>query len=186
MSIDGGYFAAPWGRPPSLVIAIQSWEALGRNFLGASALNSGIPSTVWPTASLSIGFPFSVSQPITAVKMFCLNGATVSGNIDIGIYDSAGTLLVSKGSTAQAGTTAMQILDTTDFGLVPGQTYYAFLACDNIAATFRACTANTAVRSQMGGIVQVPSNFPLVTGVTFAKPANAYLPVFGLSQLTTF
>jgi hypothetical protein len=57
--------------------------------------------------------------------MLVLNGATASGNMDVGIYDYAGTRLVSSGSTAQSGTSAFQDFDITDTLLGPGIFYLA-------------------------------------------------------------
>lgn len=187
MVMEGGYIPAVIGRPPSVFIAPGSREALwrGGGWNWALPASGGDSSNAWPTASLSVGFPFSVSQPYPVVRMAVMNGTTVSGNLDLGIYDDTGTLLTSKGSTAQSGTSAIQIVTVTSYTLNPGKTYYAFLALDNITATTRSWTASvTAIRLQISGLVQVASNFPLATGVTFAKPTNAQMPNFGLSKNT--
>lgn len=181
--LDAGIFPAPWGRPPSIAIGPSSFEAMGSIFMMGTA---GPQSQTWPVANMMLGYPFSVSKPCTAVKLWVVNGSVAAGNFDLGIYDAAGKLLVSKGSTAQAGTTAIQIVDTTDLGLVPGIQYYMGLAMDGVTATTRACNIATAGKYAAMGMVQVASNFPLVTGVTFALMAQAQLPMFGLSRLVTF
>src|SRR5690349_17282906 len=66
-------------------------------------------STAWPSANLAIYTPVLVYQPVTIAKMAVNNGSAVSGNIDVGIYDATWARRVSAGSTAQAGTSAIQI-----------------------------------------------------------------------------
>lgn len=175
------------GRPPSVVISAASYEALGGPNLWRLISTSTPGSAVWPAASTMIAYPFSVSQICIAVKMWLQNGATASGNIDIGLYTDAGTLIVSKGSTAQSGAGTRQDFDITDTALSPGIRYYMGLVMDGILGTAVRAVAGTAA-SQLAalGVVQVASNFPLVTGVTFAKTAQNYLPEFGLSRLVTF
>lgn len=174
----------PYGRPPSLVIGPGSYEAMGS---GICMLGTGGPgSQTWPVANMALLYPFSVSKPITAVKMWVVNGSVAAGNLDLGIYNAAGTLLVSKGSTAQSGTTAIQIVDTTDLNLAPGVQYYMACAMDGVTATTRAVNVATAARYAALGMAQVASNFPLVTGITLALMAQAQSPLFGLSQLVTF
>jgi hypothetical protein len=183
--IDNALIRAPHGRPPSVVVNPSSWEALGPS-LRTVVISANPASAIYPTANLSFGYPISLSQPITVASMYVINGTVVSGNIDLGIYDDAGNLLVSKGSTAQAGTSVKQILDTTDLVLYPGNRYYVFVSCDNVTATMFRWTPTVAGLLAASGMVQVASNFPLATGVTFALMANAYLPVFGYSQLATY
>jgi len=61
------------------------------------------------------------------------NGATVSGNFDIGIYDDQQNLIAHSGSTAQAGTTQWQVV-AVSAAFDPG-VYYMALAFDNTTAT---------------------------------------------------
>lgn len=182
--MHSGFSPAPAGRPPSVVLNPASYEAIGSVLRNIAFATPG--SAVYPTANMSIGYPFSVSEPVVYVKMYWLNGAAASGNLDVGIYDDLGNLLVSSGSTAQGTINVKQELNTTDFSPIPGTRYYCFIACDNgTGALFRWAPAQAAQMASVG-CVQVAANFPLVTGVTFVKAATAYLPIFGASQLATF
>lgn len=182
--LDSAMIPAAWGRWPSLVVGPASYEALGPT---VAMMGGGGPvSAVWPTANTAFFYEFSVSKPITAVKLWLINGSTASGNFDIGIYRDDGTRLVSSGSTAQAGTTVMQIVDTTDLALQPGVKYYMGLAMDGTTGTTRCLNAAGAGKFAAMGMAQMASAFPLPSTVTFALMTNAYLPYFGYSQLVTF
>src|ERR1044072_5106370 len=140
---------------PSTTLLPHSAESLSISTTGVSAPSSA----VFPAANRALYVPFRLSDPITVVKMFVLNGATVSGNIDVGIYDAVGTRLVSKGSTAQAGTSAIQEFDITDTRLGPGLFYMA-VAMDNGTATlFRKSINNFFLRA--AGMFQQASAFAL-------------------------
>lgn len=174
----------PYGRPTPLMIGPGSYGAMGGFFplLGTG----GGASTAWPSANLALFYPFSVSQPITAVKLWIINGTTASGNLDLGIYDADGTRLVAKGSTAQSGTTAIQILDTTDLNLAPNVQYYMACSMDGTTGTTRAAAAVTAGKYASLGMAQMATAFPLPANATYAAMAQAQCPFFGLSQMVTF
>ncbi len=71
--------------------------------------------------------PVVVPFEVTVFQMGIGNGATVSGNVDVGIMDQFGTRLVSIGAaTAQAGISQIQTFDITNTTLVPGTYYFAF------------------------------------------------------------
>lgn len=173
----------PYSRPTPLVMGPGSYGAMGTTTNMGTA---GIPSTAWPLANVALFYPFSVVEPVTAVKLWVINGSTASGNLDLGIYSAAGTRLVSSGSTAQAGTTAIQIVDTTDLLLLPNTYYYMAVAMDGTTATCRAWNTTTAGKYAAMGMVQMASAFPLPATATFALMAQAYCPLFGWSQLATF
>lgn len=166
----------PWGH--------ESGGALGR-FSGSSA------SATWPTSNLAISYPFQIARPFTAVAMFLYNGAAVSGNFDIGIYDDgAGTTtlnkIVSMGSTAQSGTNDFQFANITDTTLSPGR-YYAVLCFDNTTATvFTKSSGNVGVTSAAGWAQTANGAVTLGSTLTIAKRAAAGMPFFGLSAKASF
>ena len=85
----------------------------------------------------AIYVPFAVTSTRTAYKMFCLNGATAAGNLDLAIYNSAGTRLVSIGATAQSGTNVNQTFDIADTSLAPGIYYMAMSTSDATSTHIR-------------------------------------------------
>jgi hypothetical protein len=143
-------------------------------------------SATYPTASLAMYIPFRITDPLLVTTMFCFNGTVVSGNVDVGIYDIAGTRLVSKGTTAQAGVSAIQTFDITDT-LIGAGLFYMAIAVDNITATlYRYAPGGNAQLALVAcGLAQQASAFVLPATATFASYANAYVPFFGLSGTPT-
>ena len=169
----------PAPRPASINIGPWSPEAIGPqiSFYGAWTT---FGSATWPVANLAIGYPFMLSEPRTVLQMWVFNGSAVSGNIDAGIYDSAGNKIVSKGSTAQSGTSTLQLLDVTDTALKPNVIYYAWMAVDNITATITRLAGGVSLAQTGGaGVLQMASAFALPATVTGVAIANNYLPAFG-------
>jgi len=115
--------------PPAVVITPWSIESCGSELAalcianasgGMFAAASGVPGsnkTYW--------FPFRIYETSTAVKMSYIVGSTSNGNIDVGIYDSQGNLLVHSGSVAQGTASTLQEIDITDTILQPGLYYMA-------------------------------------------------------------
>lgn len=137
----------------------------------------GAGSAVFPADNLALFVPFYVSVPVTVSKMYSYNGATASGNIDVGIYDVAGTKIVSKGSTAQSGTSASALQEyavtATQFG--PG-TFYLAVAMDNHAGTLYRWNLTTMLTSVVG-MAQMATAFPLPPTATFATCGYGYIPL---------
>ncbi len=146
--------------------------------------NSTLPaSIVWPTANKAIYVPFTLNVAETALKLFCGNGAVVSGNVDVGVYTAAGARVISSGSTAQSGTSVLQVFDTADTLLVPGYYYFA-MAVDNITA--EVLNSNPATFAlPTWGVKQEAAAFPLPATATFATMTSNYLPFMGISLVTS-
>ncbi len=124
-----------------------------------------------------------ISMPFLAVKMMIYNGGTVSGNVDVGVYTSEGTKVVTSGTTAHTGTSTTQIFDITDTLLNPGL-YYLACAFDNNTALI-AHSGNLAINNaRTVGIRQASSSFVLPTAVTFEALASAYVPSIHISGST--
>jgi hypothetical protein len=140
-------------------------------------LSSAPASGTWDSANRAVFVPFRVSRPIYVVNMFVFNGLVVSGNLDIGIYTSDGTRLVSIGSTAQAGTSAIQTLDITDTLLGPGLFYMALVFNNTTARVFQQTVVPSGI---VCGMAIMNAAFPLPATATFSQSYN-YLPVFGLT-----
>jgi hypothetical protein len=164
-------------RPDSVIIGTWSPEALGIE-IGALFLTEA--SAAHPNANRAFFIPFRIARPLTVAKLWSFNGATVSGNIDVGIYDAAGARLVSSGSTAQAGTTAIQEFDVADTALDAPAQYYLGVALNNATGTLRRYTPAVPLGAAIG-CAQQDTAFPLPSPATFAVHATAYVPIVGLS-----
>lgn len=134
-------------------------------------------SATFPAANDAIFVPVTIEQTVLIKRLFSLNGATASGNIDVGIYSDSGGRIVSAGSTAQAGTSIPQFFDITDIVITPGR-YYLAVAMNNTTGTlFRASTG--IAKLQAMGLAKQATAFALPTSATFATVTAAYLPMIG-------
>lgn len=158
-------------------------ESMGQAIvtIGNLAVSNAL-SAAWPAANTALYIPFYLPGPILVVKLFSLNGAAVSGNIDMGIYDEKGTRMVSAGSTVQTGTSTIQEFDVTDTIIGPGLFYLA-VALDNATGTlFRASLGSTYLKAM--GMQQQATAFPLPATATFASVSNANIPCVALTTRT--
>jgi hypothetical protein len=165
--------------PPHMgVISPNHIESLGPNVAGSNS--SG--SATWPANNLAIYVPFTLWEPFTVAHLAWINGAAVSGNVDMGIYDEAGTRLTSTGATAQSGTNAIQTVGITDITLGPGLYYMAMSLSSAVGTIFR--NAPTAYLSEMSGVYEEASAHPLPATATFAASAQTYIPAFCISSVS--
>lgn len=133
-----------------------------------AALGAAAPASAVITSGIPHFVPVTIPAPATVMKLWCVNGATVNGNVDMGIYDEAGNLLVAKGTTAQSGTNTVQEFNITDTQLQPGR-YYLALATDSATATFMqtSVTLGSAAFLKALGVAQWSlGTFPLTTGAS--------------------
>ncbi len=168
-----------------VTITTSSYESIGT---WINTFNNIPPaSAVWPAANEAIYIPFSVPVPFLAARMFIYNGGTVNGNVDLGIYDVDGNTIITKGATAQAGTSALQFLDITDTTLNPG-VYYMGVSMDLSGAgtaTAISWAPNNLTIARASGILSQSTASPLPTSTaTFAAAQHAYIPVVGVSSRT--
>jgi len=175
-----------WPQLPSpalVTIHPYSPESLGSNLVGTGTAMTGAASATYPAANRALYIPVTLAVPTLVVKLASYNGATVSGNIDVGIYDRVGTRLVSAGSTAQAGASAWQEFDITDTLLGPG-CFFLAVAMDNTTGTLFRVLGGQARYLTAHGMAQQATAFPLPATATFAAPAVAVVPMIMLTGRT--
>lgn len=154
-------------------------ECLGIEIQG---LNNGITTGAW-TANLLIFIPLILQEPLLVAQFFWHNGTTVAGNTDVGIYnESGGTKLGSSGSTANAGTSVLQVVNVTDFYVPANVRLWLALGCDSSTQQFFRSIAPIADQDYIGIKQQVSGwSSGLPASVTPATPTEAVLPTFGFT-----
>lgn len=106
----------------------------------ASLLGAATASTAWPANNKAYFYPVTLNDWVTVYQMFFYVGATSSGNIDVGIYDSQKNKIITSGSTAMSATiNTIQTINTTDTVLPPGE-YLVAGACSTTGGTCFRCT----------------------------------------------
>lgn len=174
------YAVEPPARPVGLTLLSTSPEAIGLGIRMGSA--SGPASAAWPSADLAILVPVTLTraQSMDAIRAVLANGATASGNFDIGLYDESYARVASLGSTGQSGTSVPQLTPVSwRFG--KGRWYMA-LAMDGNVGTVASIGSFTAGTLAALGCLQMASAFPLPATITPAVCTQSILPIFGLSR----
>lgn len=162
------------------VITPSSLFSVGTDLAGHA--EAAPASATWPTSNKAIFVPFWIPEAITVTQLFWRNGAAVSGNVDVGIYNSAGTRQISTTSTAQSGTNTIQSVDVADTALSAG-VYYLACALDNTTGTITVWTLTASQGQSMGLAVQT-SAFALPATATLASYDTTALPWIGLTTRT--
>lgn len=154
-------------RWPTLgTITPFSAESLGMPLKNAGIFVSALASAAFPTAANRVYYyPFRIYEPSLAVEIGFVNGATASGNLDVGIYDWEGNRIVNSGSTAQTGTSTFQVFNITDTLLQPGRYFMAFTHSNTTGTVMSVTAADELIIP--GGL------FYLETTGAFGLPATA-------------
>lgn len=169
--------------PPLPLTHTWSAEMLGvwQNVLCNTNLISQA-SAAYPAANRIIYIPFGLAMPATIVKLWVYNGAfTGSPNLNMGIYDVAGTRIVQIGTTAQSGASVLQVFDIADTLIGPGDFYLAIIATVTTAQMIRTAPGDVGFCRAMGMLQEAGSGSTLPTTATFATVASAYIPQIGFS-----
>jgi hypothetical protein len=165
----------PFASLENALAVLSTWdERLSAHADVSVTTRASLASAVYTAASRAYYYPMHLDDFVTVTQMAIFNGATVSGNVDVGNYDVNGTRLVSSGSTAQAGASTIQTFDVADTALTPGD-YYLAMAADNTTATYY-CYKPNAQWMEMLGIQMQATALPLPATATFATASAGFIP----------
>jgi len=161
------------------VIHTCSLESVGLEY-GAILQNTFANDVAWPAANKAIYVPFTLERARTVRKMAWHNGAAIAGNVDVGVHALTGARMLSLGSTAQAGTSVIQVGDVTDTLLPPGN-YFMSLAASSASAQFlgRSGGGHQNIVAALGVKVQT-SAFALPSTATFADADHQFMPLIAI------
>jgi len=154
--------------------------------LGTGALvNFTLGSSNWPAANRAIFLPFRLATPFYAQRGFVLNGGSVSGNFDIGIYDEQGARLASIGSTARATVSVIQAVNFTAPVMLGAGLFYLAVNCSTTSGTFGAIAWSGPDIRNWGICMQDVGATALPQPATFATYVNTVVPLVGISDTTS-
>jgi len=164
-----------------------SLESAGAELVGGGGSIVNATTQAFPAANRAYGHAFYNlgRQPIVATMLFWLNGATMSGNCDIGIYDARFQRIVSSGPVPQAGINAAQVVSISPTPLPPGGPYHFALAMDNGAGHVMRNTPFSGQINFCGGFMAI-AGYPLPASLTAVYSSANYWFLLGLSQRSFF
>jgi hypothetical protein len=176
----------PWQTmEPLVTIHPFSMESIGPDLAANGLYFSSTTSAAWQVANAALLIPFTLTKQATFVEAFWYNGATVTYNVDVGVYDTGGNLLGHTGSIVSSGTSAIQIAAlTASFKAGPGSFYLAIVASSTSMTFTGVTTASITMLQAMGCAYIAASDLPLATGKTIASlsPVGfSRVPMFGVS-----
>lgn len=164
---------------PVAISTFSDNESIGGALVGAALSASN--AAAWNAANDIFYIPIRLAEPFTVRAVGLHNGTAVSGNIDVGIYSENGTKMWSSGSTAQSGTSAVQLFTPTAFTLPAGR-YFMAVTADNTTAQFRGPSLGEAGRCTgvlMGSAFPLPST---MSGAVAASAAKNRVPIMFISR----
>lgn len=170
------------GMPDPMVLTSWTPELIGPPVSGGNI--GGSQSANLTTAYF---YPVRLSQARTYTTAWWVNGATVAGNIDVGIYTRSGTTLTRVAAStaqAQAGVSVMQIATTFPTTTIGPGLYYLAYSSSTSTGTFWTLSLNVQVQRQLGAFQTAASN-PLPATATAAIVSSVKIPLFGFSESAT-
>jgi hypothetical protein len=142
------YSSAPVSNYAACILSLGTYSCIpGDTWSGAVAATAA-----WPTANLAVYVPVRIPTACVVKKLALSNGSAVTGNFDIGIYNAAGSRLVSTGSTAQSGTATEQVVGVTDTALSAGLYYFA--ACHSSTGSVMAVSPVAPIAAAHGVLTE--------------------------------
>lgn len=139
-------------------------------------------ATAWPVANKSLGVPKLLNHPCQFYGIGFVCAVTGGLNYDVGLYDSAGSKLGNKGSTALA--VGYNSWTPAAIPLLPG-IYYMHLVCSGVGAQIIGVrNAGFAASMALIGMREIPAvALPLPAGPSGLNLSNeTYTPLLQFLQ----
>lgn len=162
-----------------VTVNVVSPECLGGDI---EAIDNGFASSVW-SANLLIFIPLITAEALLVSQFFWRNGTVAAGNTDVGVYNLDGTVkLGSSGSTANAGTSAIQLANVADFYLPANRQMWLALGCDDGTHTYLNATLIVSGFDLIGVKQQAAGwSSGLPSTIAPVAPTVAKMPLFGFT-----
>lgn len=137
--------------------------------------DGGAPTVLdqaWPGANVAIFRPVTILTSVEITGIYYRVGATSSGNVSVGLYNSGLTRLATSGAVACPATGIATTNFTAAYTAAAGR-YWLALSCDNSTATF--------IMSNMSGqgstmAKNSTSSHPLPAGPVTPAASNTRAP----------
>lgn len=154
--------------------------------------NTSAASRAWTAgANGTIFIPLPIlDRPRTYATAFWLNGITIAGNIDVGVYTIAGTVATKVAATAATLQATASVMQTVALAvtLQAGVQYYLAMGASAATSTHWASSGGGGTTTKSLGCYQATTGHPMSGGatITVASGSGMTVPVFGLAELASF
>lgn len=166
--------AAVW-KPSAGTITPWSPECLGIVF-ASMGITAPIASSAWVGSGVGLFIPFELSNPVVVTGGFYY-AQSGTATVDIGVYRSNGTRIVSKGPTTMAA--GFQALDLTDTLVFPGR-YYIGFSSSLLSASFMRANLPAPIPAALG-VKQAASVSTLPATASWSDTTATFVPAVGLT-----
>lgn len=156
---------------PVCIGAAHFW-AIGMEMQGAY-VGGTFSATAWQTANKALLWPFYLPREFLLQQIEWVNGATITMNVDVGVYDEGLNLVKSTGNTALAGASAAQIVNISDVLLMPGRYYCAMVGSSTTGITQLHVTSAAEHVRGMGCLESALGSATLPSTITPAATGTA-------------
>jgi len=154
-------------RPWTIIDFLSADVCVLGQIIALHATNPPPATGGWTTANTGLVVPFVPKEDCTVIKLGWVNGTVASGSSCMAIYDSAFARLVTTGSVAKSGTSAIQWTDTADQALVRDRLYYigfnhsatTATHCAGVPTMPRGALVMAGCQQQAVGAVALPDPF---------------------------
>lgn len=165
------------GDSNHVVISTGDQNFIEATSFGQTTVNS---NNSWGSANEAQYYPFIVTYPIVIARLWWMNGTSVAGNFDLGVYNfsTAGpnSKLISTTPTAQGSSNAVTIVNVTDTIIQPGRYYFGFVGTST--ANLLPAWNLTQLQVTAIGVLCEASASPLPSTATPVKPTSTCLKIF--------
>jgi hypothetical protein len=172
---------------PSQGLRLPHYHSIDTENSGPGAMwrNTVASATAYPTANLAIYVPIRVRYPVTIRKLWVPSGTTGTGNFDLGLYNAAGTRLVSTGSQAKGTSAVEQVIDVTDTPIAAGL-YYLAICADSGTDTYYGAVMAAPLPAAVGVLTQDVGSVTLPATASWgvANTLGKWITVGALAEAT--
>jgi hypothetical protein len=150
----------------------------------APIATAGLGSASWATANKARFCVLNLNYPFNLKSFLWVNGGTINGNVDAGIYTIDKKLITSIGSTAQSGgSTRQRGTLTNPVYLKPGSYILAFASSSSTGSVQFQNFSNVA-GARTYNCYEQTSAFPLPSTITpVDQTTNFLFPALQMFQL---
>ncbi len=152
--------------------------------MGAFFTNAGTAAVAWPANNRALYSPISLPSNFTVARLMIASG-NATGNVDVGLYDVNGNLLVSTGTVARSGSSVVQYYDVTDESFPPGDYYLALVVSTTSGTVIASSPQDTPLLQGCGLLEEDLGSTVLPATMTPVRYTATRGWLFGFTQSAT-